>query len=277
MVKRLVLEILSAVFLLSLFGCDAKRDDSSRKQVTLEDILSNTSAKTDVKSDSALQQNDDYFTENGIELRGEPCYFETKAVEYDGNDPHQQAAVTVSFEPQEVTVTQDPEDPAYKIVTLKVVAAANARYDTDAKTAWDLCFSSAVLDRYTGRILPEKVLSGDEEVENALTLEYKGNRCELVYSKKNVWDSTLFEEEKKQNYLCETTYRLKVPAEYDGLVFGGIAQTQYFPDGEDPASGQEPYYVMDLAEQEGFELSQSVFFCFGQENPAAEGAPQNGR
>ena len=259
--KRWTAVLLLAVYALFLSGCGANLDADTEANGSAGSRLSGISDPTRVKSDSALQRRRDFFFENKIPLEDQPVYLETKGVAYDSKDPKQQEVVTVSFESGGITNAPDPEDPEFKIVTVTMTAAAHVPYDTEKKRAQNLCFSAGIFDRYTGRMLPEETLTGDGKVTGTLTLDYKGERCEISYTKSNVWDSNLIEEEEKLAHLCTMTYVLRVPASYDGLVFGAIAQTQYLPDGEGF------YDLSSLAQAAGYDLSQSVFFGFGQENP----------
>ena len=267
--KRSFALILMTVLLVVCTGCSPNEDSSSQPEGSVSSLLADLLDQTDMKSSSALQEDKNYFSEHGIPVKDQYGYVETKCISYEFGFPDHQEVTTIAFEPYLVTDELDPENSNYKIITLKMSASAQVAYDSMKKEAMSLYFTSALFDLYTGQMFPIENLDGSQTSEKSIVIEYEGQSIELSYSQSNVWEWNLFEEEEKLLHICNITYVVRAPVEYDGLVFGAIARTYYSPEEEDENSN--PDYVTDLEEMEQFDLSESRFFRFGQENPADEG------
>ena len=265
--KRIGSFLLTAALILSMSGCGG--DSSSAPSSTSQ----TTSAPTDSSSQPSAsvvtgEIANDYFTENGLTVLEEiPEEITVNGLVFNLADPQDQRPQASIFKP--VCTVEPSEEEGYKNVNLILTIVVPADKETE-----EAMVASGVYDLYTGRMLPAKSTVGDEAYDYSATIEVDGVSYDISYNKALYWSWETYTDGSEVR-VCRQVWGLKVPEDYDGLVYAAIdmisdpLEALYETEEEETEEIDESeYYAMDIAENEGRDLDYTVFFRFGNEEEA---------
>ena len=260
--KRIRPLLLTAALILSLAGCGGDSSSVPPANSQPESAFAGSSAQP---SPSVLtgEISHDYFTANGLTvLEKIPEEFTFNALVFNMVDPQNQHPQPATGVPA-CNVTPDEEE-GYKKVSLKLMITIPGNSATE-----NMMISNAVYDLYTGRKLPSQSLNGTDGYDYSAAIQVNGVSYNLHYSKENDWEWTTTEEGEEAQ-VCYQTWTMKVPEDYDGLVYAAVdvvsdpLESLYETEGEKTEEIDESeYYAMDIAEDETRNLDNTVFFRFG--------------
>ena len=217
---------------------------------------------------------DNYFDRNGITVLENP--------------PKEELPVTfVTYQKEDLTVYRSwdsgkllscvqtvsrAQREGYKTVKLTMDVDLTFGHDPSTDTASNWVWRSSMYDLYTGRRLPRKSIYGDTAYDAEYTLEIDGEPREIYYSCDTRWFNSGWIDTGTEEHLTarnHMTMTFEVPEEYDGLVFCLVPAYKPgddFEGDEGDVDYSESYY---LDEHTLDDAAESVFFRFGQKNPAA--------
>lgn len=179
------------------------------------------------------QPETDHFADTGLALLPEvPETLPLTYVIYNGSDESKFEARTDG----EFTVTglhrePVPEKKGYDKIVLGFTISMELTYDKQTDTELSYCsFAMGVFDRYTGKALPERDLTGGDGYAFREELKIGGKTYPVDYTSLGTWEWGDWEYDESGNAtqkgVCTGQYIFQVPADYDGLVLALIAQTE---------------------------------------------------
>lgn len=207
----------------------------------------------------------DHFAENSLTLLPEvPEKLPVTYVIYDGNDESKYQVRTDG----EFTVTGFKREPAeeagYDRIVLDFTLSVELTYDKETDTELSYCaFAMGAFDKYTGKALPERDLTGGKTYAFREELKIGGKTYGVDYTSLGAWNWGDWEYDDGGNGIqkgtCSGNYIFQIPSDYDGLVLGLVAQTEV-----GDAAPQAGDTAKDVAER----LPGTVFFAMtnGEEN-----------
>lgn len=204
----------------------------------------------------------DYFTQNDLEVIDGLGPVESAAVAFMPDDPSVQKVVpcTVTLEDP---VVQSQED-GYTVIVRKVRTVMRIPLEDYEAGYTTVSFSNALYDLYTGRKFPSQNLSDNEGFDYTNTITVNGVDYIVNYSKENSWEWGVMpsEEGDQELGICTSTYTLKIPDGYDGVVYAAQGCASYIPD-EESGFDETESYVLDLKENPERDFEKTSFFHFG--------------
>ena len=265
--KRIWSFFLTAALILSLAGCGG--DSSSAPSSTSQPESVPTSSSQPSESVSTEEITTNYFVENELTVLEEiPEEITVNSLVFNLADPQDQRPQASIFKP--VCTVEPSEEEGYKNVNLILTIVVPADKETE-----EAMVASGVYDLYTGRMLPAKSTVGDEAYAYSATVEVDGVSYDISYNKALYWSWENYTDGSKVR-VCRQVWGLKVPEDYDGLVYAAIdvvsdplsALYETEEEAENKEVDESEYYAMDIAENEGRDLDYTVFFRFGNEEEA---------
>lgn len=234
--------------------------------ISLSNSDSSQSSQTSQSQSGTEQEFVDYFTKNGLPVEEGVGPVENTAIAYMPDDPSVQKVVPSSV--QITTPIVETGADGYKTVRQSVRTVIRIPLSDFEAGYTSVSFSNSLYDLYTGYNFPSKTLSYDESFDYSAIIEFDGREYDVSYTKENIWDWTTDSAPTggERIGICTTMYTMRMPQEYDGVVYGAIAMTQYIPS-ESSDFDEQDSYAMDIAKDSESDLSASHFFRLGyQEN-----------
>lgn len=174
----------------------------------------------------------DHFEANSLALLPEvPETLPVTYVIYNGNDESQYESRTDG----EFTVTGFKREPAeeagYDRIILEFTLSVELTYDKETDRELSYCaFAMSAFDKYTGKALPERDLTGGKSYAFREELKFGGKTYGIDYTSLGTWAWGDWEYDDggngTQKGTCTGQYIFQVPSDYDGLVLGLMAQTE---------------------------------------------------
>lgn len=173
-----------------------------------------------------------YFEEHGEEVADAPVACTVNGVIYNSDNPKEYQMTTDAVWEQIDCYSEPAEEDGYQLVHLKLCLTVQNYYDA----AQNITYGGGRIDRgiydwYTGRMLPDRLMSDDDAFDYSITLDIDGVSYDVSYTQEMQWeygdivyadngDATM----SAKGYFV---YTFNVPEGYDGLVFAAIPYDEY--------------------------------------------------
>lgn len=284
MMKRMLPIAVLSLAALTLCACSQKptvetnlASSSSQPAVSSLPASSSPASASEAATSSASSQAPapgsetgftDYFTQNDLEVLDGRGPIETTAIAFMPDDPATQIVVpsTVTLESP---LLQSQKD-GYSTIVRKVRTETKIPLEDYQAGYTTVSFANSLYDLYTGMKFPSQNLSDNEGFDYSNTVTVNGVEYTVEYSKENSWEWEVMPSEDGDQELgiCTSTYILKIPDGYDGLVYAAMGCASYVPDEEDDGGFDETVsYALDIQNNPERDFSKTSFFHFGLSDP----------
>lgn len=214
-----------------------------------------------------------YFNEHGAKVADAPVACTVNGVIYNHDNPEVYQMITDAVWEQIDCYSEPAEEDGYRLIHLELCLSLQNYYDA----AQDIVYDSGIIDAgiydwYTGRMLPARVMSGNDAFDYSITLDIDGISYDVSYTQEVQWEfgDIVFADNGDATKLVKGYHAhiFKVPEGYDGLVFAAIPANEYVePDTETVIGTTEENaeYIFD----EGY-IDGTKFFRINKEGTVPE-------
>lgn len=166
-----------------------------------------------------------YFVEKGLNLVDTiPETVEASYIIYRGEDRMDFMCKT---SPANISVNTTPNGDGTKTINIEYIMPLACEYHYDTEKQYYNCMMDAELyDFYTGEGVPEAPTNGDEKITVSKNLSIDGKDVSINGDVAIEWDQSesdwysLNDNVDAIDLICNKTYSVTVPEDYDGLVLG---------------------------------------------------------